>query len=74
MDNQHRKIGGYRELDQSPIDLINQIKSNGNELGEAVAVIEQIPDIDKRAVAIAKTHLQTGLMWLIRAIAKPEGF
>lgn len=74
MDNQHRKIGGYRELDQATIDLINQIKSNGNELGEAVAVIERISDIDKRAVAIAKTHLQTGLMWLIRAIAKPEGF
>lgn len=74
MENQHREISGYRELDQSTIDLINQIKANGNDLGVAIEVIEKNPDVDKRAVAIAKTNLQTGLMWLIRAIAKPQGF
>lgn len=32
MDNQHRKIKGYRELTQQDIDLMNQIKSKGAEL------------------------------------------
>ena len=32
MDNQHRKINGYRELTQQEIDLMNQIKSKGAEL------------------------------------------
>ena len=32
MDNQHRKIKGYRELTQQEIDLMNQIKSKGAEL------------------------------------------
>ncbi len=67
-------IGGYRELSRDEVELINSIKQNGNELGAAIAVIEQIEGVDKRAVSIARTHLQTGLMWLTRAIARPAGF
>lgn len=32
MENQHRKISGYRELEQDEIDLINEIKSHGAAL------------------------------------------
>lgn len=32
MENQHRKIKGYRELSQEEIDLMNEIKSKGEEL------------------------------------------
>lgn len=32
MENQHRKISGYRELSQVEIDLMNQIKQKGAEL------------------------------------------
>lgn len=32
MDNQHRKISGYRELTQPELDLINKIKAKGAEL------------------------------------------
>ena len=32
MDNQHRKIKGYRELLPEEIDLMNRIKSKGCEL------------------------------------------
>lgn len=32
MDNQHRKIIGYRELSQVEIDLMNAIKAKGTEL------------------------------------------
>lgn len=34
MDNQHRKISGYRELTQEEIDLMNKIKSLGPQLEE----------------------------------------
>lgn len=74
MENQHRKIEGYRELDQAEIDLINAIKDNGAQLGMAVEAIEAMPNVDKRAASIARTHLQTGLMWLVRSIARPGGF
>lgn len=29
MDNQHRKISGYRELTQEDIDLMNRVKAKG---------------------------------------------
>ena len=32
MENQHRKIAGYRELSPEEIDLMNRIKSKGAEL------------------------------------------
>lgn len=32
MDNQHRKIKGYRELTQEEVDLMNRIKAKGAEL------------------------------------------
>lgn len=32
MENQHRKIAGYRELSQEEIDLMNKIKAKGAEL------------------------------------------
>lgn len=32
MENQHRKIVGYRELSQEDIDLMNRIKAAGREL------------------------------------------
>lgn len=33
MENQHRKITGYRELSQDEINLMNEIKVKGVELG-----------------------------------------
>jgi hypothetical protein len=74
MDNQHRRIAGERELDQDEIDLVNLITENGDQLGAAIAAIEALPQTDKRAAVVAKTHLQTGLMWLRRSIARPESF
>ena len=41
MDNQHRKIKGYRELSQAEIDLMNEIKAKGVELGELCAKLEE---------------------------------
>ena len=37
MDNQHRKIKGYRELSQEEVDLMNAIKTKGAELLELQA-------------------------------------
>ncbi|KVR21656.1 hypothetical protein WK13_34530 [Burkholderia ubonensis] len=39
MDNQHRKISGYRELSQEEIDLMNAVKAKSAEMGELVKQI-----------------------------------
>ena len=74
MENQHRKLAGYRELDQSEIDAMNEVKAKGVELGELVAKLRANAAIDQRWVSIGATDLQTGLMALTRAIAKPAFF
>lgn len=39
MENQHRKITGYRELTQAEIDLMNEIKAEGIRLGALSAKV-----------------------------------
>lgn len=74
MDNQHRQIKGYRELDEAEIALMNEIKTKGAELGALVDKLRAKPGLDQRWISVGATDLQTGLMALTRGVAKPEFF
>ena len=74
MENQHRQIKGYRELSQEEIDLMNEIKMKGVELGALVEKLRATSTLDQRWVSIGATDLQTGLMALTRAVAQPTFF
>jgi len=80
MENQHRKIKGYRELDESQIDMMNEVKAMGECVGKLVDLMKHTHDdedndaFDQRWVAIGATHFQQGLMALTRAVAKPDFF
>lgn len=74
MDNQHRQIKGYRELSQVEIDLMNEIKTKGAEVGDLVAKLRATEGLDQRWVSIGATDLQTGLMALTRGVAQPTFF
>jgi hypothetical protein len=83
MENQHRKIKGYRDLSQAEIDIMNKIKATGEQVRELLNGISygnpsggEAPEgiADARWLAIAKTDLQKGFMSLVRSIAKPESF
>lgn len=74
MDNQHRKITGYRELDEAEIALMNEIKAKGGELGELIDKLRANENLDQRWVSVGATDLQTGLMALTRSVARPTFF
>ena len=74
MDNQHKKITGYRELDQSEIDLMNEGKALAEKCGAFIAKLESLKGTDKRWVAMGKTDLQVGFMKAIRSVAQPTTF
>lgn len=74
MDNQHREIKGYRELNANEIAQMNVVKELGVRLGEVVADLRRDPNFDQRWVSIGASDLQTGLMALTRAIARPTFF
>lgn len=78
MDNQHKHIKGYRDLSQAEIDLMNEIKAEGERLGELVAKLRNFAvegqKLDQRWVSIGATDLQTGIMALVRSVAQPTTF
>ena len=74
MENQHRKITGYRELEQHEIDAMNAVKGMAKQVGELFENLESTSGLDQRWVAIGKTSLQQGFMALTRAIAQPTTF
>ncbi|MND21565.1 hypothetical protein D3C87_930350 [compost metagenome] len=52
MDNQHRKISGYRELSQEEVDLMNRIKAKGSELLELHAELVAHIKIQRQACVV----------------------
>jgi hypothetical protein len=74
MENQHRKITGYRELSQEEINLMNTIKSEGERLGSIIVDLKANTELDQRWVSIAETYLQQGIMAAVRSVAQPSTF
>jgi len=68
------KITGYRQLNEQEVALMNEIKALGVQLGGLVAKVRATYDVDQRWASIGATDLQTGLMALTRAVAKPTTF
>ena len=89
MDNQHKKISGYRDLSQEEIDLMNEGKALAEQCGAFIAklrnrdaeiamTMQGITDaprkLDQRWISIGATDLQRGFMAVIRGIAQPTTF
>lgn len=82
MENQHKKIKGYRDLTQKEIDLMNKIKEKAAEVGELVEELKvyamgesgNMDNESPRWVSIGKTDLQKGFMALTRSVARPGFF
>ncbi|MGL5528920.1 MAG: DUF7681 family protein [Plesiomonas shigelloides] len=74
MENQHRKITGYRELNEKEIGAMNAIKEIAGAVGVLIEEMESVDGIDKRWLSIAKTDLQKGFMAAVRSVAKPDSF
>jgi hypothetical protein len=89
MKDQHKKIKGYRDLSLEEINLMNKIKAKSEEVGDLINEFNKMRNVDaeiigkltdeqlsetRRALALAKTKLQTGFMWFVRAVALPDSF
>lgn len=79
-----QNVSGYRKLDDNELHLINKIKAHGPVLEQLLADVEELikqrtatygtPDAEHyRNLALGKTNIQQGYMWLIRAVAAPNG-
>ncbi len=71
MDNQHRQITGYRELDAGEIDVMNAVKAAEEYFAVVWRRVLNIPGADARFASIARTHIEEGCSALVRAVARP---
>ena len=70
MENQHRKISGYRELSQTEIDLMNQIKSIGEVLEGTIARVREHIELQYTTVdEVERARLVNAdpMKWVIKA-------
>ncbi len=74
VENQHRKIKGYRELTEEEIILMNEGKILADQVGAYLDKINVTNETDRRWLSIGRTNLQQGFMAVVRAIAKPTTF
>ena len=52
MENQHRKISGYRELSQEEIDLMNEIKALGPQVESVILKVQDHIAAQRKAVSV----------------------
>lgn len=87
MNAQLKLIQNHRDLTAEEVSLLNEVKATAEKVrqlvdrvarsesssaeGEPPATVTNDPG---RAVAIARTELQTGFMWLVQSITRPAGF
>lgn len=57
MDNQHRKIKGYRELTQADIDLMNEVKAFGPQLEALTEKVNAHVKQQRELLALAKASV-----------------
>lgn len=90
MENQHKHIKGYRDLSEDEIALMNEVKAHAEQTKALLNRLHELrismpvklrgsaEDVQRdealRCLALAKTNLQTGFMWFVRAVALPESF
>ena len=88
MENQHRKISGYRELSQAEIDLMNEAKDLEaqclklhdkirdhlltQDTSKAVVLTRQLKADPYRWLLNGKDNIEFGFMALVRSIAQPQ--
>lgn len=85
MDNQHRLIKTYRELNQEEIALMNECKvleaqflalhSKIQSIQHNKCISAELTSMEsfdvERSLRIAKEQCQTAFMWLVRSVARP---
>ena len=76
MKDQHEKIKGYRDLSAEEIQAMNDVKGLEGQLREFIKNLQgsqSWPNDSGRWFSLAKTNLETGFMYLVKAIARPTG-
>ena len=65
-------VEGYRKQSENNVALVNKNKRIEEEVLRLLDDLASMSDIDKRWLAIGRTHLEQAFMAINRSIFKPE--
>ena len=71
-DHKPMPVAGYTEQSQSAVALANEGKRLEELYLRWLDKVEAQADTDGRCCAVARTNIQQGAMWAIRAIFRPQ--
>ena len=71
-DHKGLPVAGYREQSQANVALVNGNKELEEMVLRQLDEMAAKPDVDKRWLAIGRTHIEQGFMAANRAVFKPE--
>lgn len=67
------QVAGYRALSEEEIATVNATKSVEDSVADWWrGVSDTIPDLDRRWMAVARTHFQEGFSAMVRAVTRPR--
>ncbi len=64
-------VAGYRPQDETALHLVNVNKHLEERVLRRLDFLADVPEVDKRWLAIARTQFEQGFMAMNRAIFKP---
>ncbi len=64
-------VAGYRPQSEENVDRVNLNKRLEEHTLRALDALAEQPDIDKRCLAIGRTHIEQGFMAVNRSVFKP---
>lgn len=64
-------VAGYRPQDDTALHLVNVNKHLEERVLRRLDFLADVPEVDKRWLAIARTQIEQGFMAMNRAIFKP---
>lgn len=70
-DHKAPPIAGYQDISAAKLDVVNSIKWGEEAVLRGFDVLEKSPEVDKRWMALARTHIQQGYMAAVRAVMQP---
>jgi hypothetical protein len=65
-------VAGYTKQSESAVTFVNDNKVLEEQILRRFDSFREMPEIDQRWLAIARTHIEQGFMAANRAVFKPE--
>ena len=74
MSEEHKPlpVSGYTAQSEENVGMANLMKEIEERYLRMLDTLESVPEFDKRMIALARTHIQTGAMWAVRSIFQPK--